>query len=224
MARPTNPFSLRSYAKHRGVSLAAVQGAVKAQRITAKNGEIRDFKKADIEWDNNTTTTKVRKNRSQAKRGLNQVEAMEEAALNAEKPGSNIKTTPAKKKAPKAAPKTSKKTKTQKESPASLTEEGPRDSSPSPSGLIVAKTANETYKAKLAKLDFEKKAGALISLEAARAAFFQVASNARERILSIPDRVSELLAAKTDPHEIREELEKELREALTEISAEAPLI
>lgn len=46
--------SQRAYAKHRGVSLAAVQKAIKAGRIrTAADGKI-DAVQADADWDRNT--------------------------------------------------------------------------------------------------------------------------------------------------------------------------
>lgn len=45
--------SLRAYARHRGVSLSAVQKAIKSERISLINGKI-DIDIADIQWAKNT--------------------------------------------------------------------------------------------------------------------------------------------------------------------------
>jgi pyruvate/2-oxoglutarate dehydrogenase complex dihydrolipoamide acyltransferase (E2) component len=43
-------LSLRAYAKHRGVSLAAVQKAIHSGRITANADGLIDSDRADAEW------------------------------------------------------------------------------------------------------------------------------------------------------------------------------
>ena len=53
----SEPSSLRAYARHRGVSLAAVQHAIKAKRITRRSDGLIDVEEADQEWDRNTAPT-----------------------------------------------------------------------------------------------------------------------------------------------------------------------
>lgn len=45
--------SIRAYARHRGVSLAAVQKAIRSRRIELVDGRI-DVDRADLEWERNT--------------------------------------------------------------------------------------------------------------------------------------------------------------------------
>lgn len=53
-------LTLRAYAKHRGVSLQAVQDALKYDRIKkGKEGKI-DVAKADLDWERNTNPAKAR--------------------------------------------------------------------------------------------------------------------------------------------------------------------
>jgi hypothetical protein len=47
-------LSLRAYAKHRGVSLAAVQKAIRSGRIAANADGLIDSDRADTEWNANT--------------------------------------------------------------------------------------------------------------------------------------------------------------------------
>ena len=58
-------LSLRAYAKHRGVSLAAVQKALQSGRITANADGLIDSERADAEW-----KAKTRPGQRRAKTGL----------------------------------------------------------------------------------------------------------------------------------------------------------
>ena len=62
-------MSISAYAKHRKVSLAAVQDALKRGRIrfTDSKGKWIDPKKADQEWSRNTDFSKVRDNETESK-------------------------------------------------------------------------------------------------------------------------------------------------------------
>lgn len=212
MPRKKDPHSLRSYADYRGVSLQAVQFAIRDGRITATNGKILDFDRADREWNSNSDSRKVRATATQRAAGLNSDDAQ---ALAAARVSGNAPPRPKLDK-PKQKPNAKTKTPDPVEDPVgdgeSISSNGQR--------LTMARTAETTYRAKISKLKFEEMSGNLISVEAARNAFFQVATSAREKILSIPDRVSETVAAVSDPWEIREILENEIREALTDIIPE----
>src|SRR6266852_5587299 len=48
------PMSLRAYARHRGVSLRAVQKAIKSGRIAAREDGRLDADVADVNWARNT--------------------------------------------------------------------------------------------------------------------------------------------------------------------------
>ena len=51
----TEPLSLRAYSKHRGVSLPAVQKAIRSGRITTRPDGKVDPEQADADWERNTT-------------------------------------------------------------------------------------------------------------------------------------------------------------------------
>src|SRR3989304_739104 len=53
-------ISLRAYAKHRGVSLPAVQKAIRAGRITTTPAGKIDSARADADWERNTTPPTMR--------------------------------------------------------------------------------------------------------------------------------------------------------------------
>src|SRR5271169_4008044 len=50
----TEPMSLRAYARHRGVSLRAVQKALASGRIAAREDGRLDAEVADVNWSRNT--------------------------------------------------------------------------------------------------------------------------------------------------------------------------
>ena len=50
-------ISIRTYARHRGISDTAVRKAIKAGRITKEGDGSIDVEKADREWHMNTDTT-----------------------------------------------------------------------------------------------------------------------------------------------------------------------
>ena len=55
----TVPLSLRAYAKHRGVSLTAIQKAIKSGRITTTPDGKIDPAQADADWEQNTAPRAV---------------------------------------------------------------------------------------------------------------------------------------------------------------------
>ncbi|MBV5348520.1 hypothetical protein JZU61_02475, partial [bacterium] len=84
--------------------------------------------------------------------------------------------------------------------------------------LADAKILKEYWLGKIAELNYKKTSGDVIdNREVARQAF-ETARTVRNAILSIPSRISPLLAAKDDAHSIRDILTKELSQALEAIS------
>lgn len=77
----------------------------------------------------------------------------------------------------------------------------------------------EYYLGKLAKLDFEKKKGEVISIEEVKNQVFQAYRTVRDGMLGIPARLSSRLAYETDPHTCRTMMEEEINRQLNSLSA-----
>lgn len=79
-----------------------------------------------------------------------------------------------------------------------------------------ARAANEYYKARLAKLEFEQKSGKLVDGEAAQAAWFKLIKAAQTKIMGIPalckSRVSDL------PLKVVAEIDKICRQTLEDLA------
>ena len=81
-----------------------------------------------------------------------------------------------------------------------------------------SRAVTEAYKAKMARLQYEEKAGKLISAKEVQADGFKAGRMVRDGLLAIPIRVSAMIAAETDPNKIQAVLEEEFRAVLTEMS------
>ena len=81
-----------------------------------------------------------------------------------------------------------------------------------------ARMLSTLYEARLKKLDYEKKLGKLIDADQVKKEQFKLGRMVRDRILNIPNRVSDQLAAITDAHEIHVFLTKEMTEALQDLA------
>jgi len=88
----------------------------------------------------------------------------------------------------------------------------------SENSFIKARTIRENYKAALSKLEYEEKIGKLIEVEKVKNVFFRKARIVRDNLLNIPDRIAMRLINKKDPDEIKQILEKEIRQVLEELS------
>ena len=82
-----------------------------------------------------------------------------------------------------------------------------------------ARTASEVYGAKLKQLEYEERAGTLVSAQVVRDALFRKVRIARDNLFAIPARLSAQLAAETDESAIRLLLMVELRRACEELAA-----
>ena len=79
-----------------------------------------------------------------------------------------------------------------------------------------SRAIKEAYNARLAKLEYEEKSSALVRTDNIKVAWFNVLRVLRDRTLNLPDRMAPLLAAETDPKQVRELLEAELRQILND--------
>jgi len=90
------------------------------------------------------------------------------------------------------------------------------NSAPAISGPSYAQSRaiREAYSARLAKLEYEEKSGALVRADSVKVAWFNVLRVLRDRVLNLPDRMAPLLAAEPDVRKTHELLENELRQIL----------
>lgn len=184
-------MSFRAYAKYRGVSVNAVSKAVKAGRISTDVGpdgkRAIDPAKADREWAENTSGRK------------------DEIILPAPKPAA----------ARAPAPKPAAKPAAPEPEPAGDEESGPEESEqPKKNTYAFSRGIREGFMAKLARLEFEEKAGKLVSADRVKIEAYKIGRTVRDSILNLADQLSHDLAAETDPHKIHIILTNELRKAL----------
>jgi hypothetical protein len=81
-----------------------------------------------------------------------------------------------------------------------------------------ARAVREAYDAAIRRLEYQEKVGQLIRAEQAAAAARAVASSVRDRLLTLPARLADSLAAEDDPTRIEELVDAELRKALQALS------
>ena len=86
-----------------------------------------------------------------------------------------------------------------------------------PGKLADARAFKETYKAKLAKLDFDEREGALVRRDEVDAQAFRAGKAVKDSLLAIPARLAELVAAEDDAAKCRELIESEIRQSLEEL-------
>ena len=79
-----------------------------------------------------------------------------------------------------------------------------------------SRAIKEAYNARLAKLAYEEKSGALVRTDSVKVAWFNTLRVLRDRALNLPDRLAPLVAAETDPKVVRDLLEEELRTILND--------
>lgn len=74
-----------------------------------------------------------------------------------------------------------------------------------------SRAIKEAYNARLAKLAYEEKSGALVRTDSVKVAWFNTLRVVRDRTLNLPDRLAPILVSETDPKTVRDLLEEELR-------------
>jgi hypothetical protein len=192
MGRPSyvKPETLtqRGYARHRGVSHKSVQKAIAAGRITTVAGDRIDPRVADSEWAANTDVTK---------------------------PRNSVSGDPKHRRREDGAPSPARSRASRGDESQAGAESDLRSAD---RGYTAARAMREAYAAKTARLEYERLSGKLIDSDEVRRDGFETGRRVRDSVLSIPDRISPILAGLTDVDEIHRTLSKELREALEGLS------
>nr|CRH06150.1 conserved protein of unknown function [Candidatus Magnetococcus massalia] len=84
----------------------------------------------------------------------------------------------------------------------------------------TSRAIREAYSARLVKLDFEERSEQLVSSDEVKVSAFNLARRIRDRLFTIPHRLSSVLASENDAGAIEERLDQELRKALEELKHE----
>lgn len=84
--------------------------------------------------------------------------------------------------------------------------------------LAKAKLKRETFQAHTAELEYKKAAGELVSAAEVAKQWEGIAANVRRRLLVLPDRLSPLLAAESDPRKVHSMITQELHQCLTTLN------
>ncbi len=186
----SGPMSLRAYARHRGVSLRAVQKALASGRISARSDGRLDAELADTNWARNTAPRPLPSSTPVNKR--------------ANKPAT-----------PAASPQSAHHHAEPRQAARDL-----NDPPKLESGLEYSKAraVRESYLARMAKIDFEERSAKLVSADEVKVAAFNRFRQFRDGVLNIPDRLAAVLAAETDPSRVHAALATEIRKVLLEFA------
>lgn len=186
-------WSLRRYARHRGVSLYAVQTAIASGRVTAvrrnEQGKIVGINavQADAQWAAHTDATEAARTGADPFRGAvvqpegGQPDLVSRAAADAVPPA------------------------------------GPSDTAE----YQASRAKREEYQAELSRLTLLERLGQVGSIEGFQKAVTAAAQLAQDRILQVPSRIATSLAVETDPIKIEAVLTRELKDALDGIAQRA---
>ncbi len=202
MTDTTKLLSQLAYAKHRGCTHGAVRKAILSGRlkkalVTDAAGKVSiDPVIADSEWQSNTSPA--------MQRGA---AAPTPAAKTPAKPAKsgNTRTTPV---SPDAA-------KPIKLDALGVMMTGADEGSGESVSMADARALKEHYLALLAQLDYNVKSGVLIEANAARQAGFAMARTARDKLLTIADRLAPVVAGVTDQFECHRLITEEIRKAIS---------
>jgi hypothetical protein len=85
-------------------------------------------------------------------------------------------------------------------------------------GYQASRAMHENYRARTARLEYERLTGTLVSADEVKVEAFNAARRAREALLAIADRQAPVLAAISDPAEIHRILTAEIRQVLEELA------
>jgi hypothetical protein len=187
-------ISLREYARRVGVSHTAVQKAINTGRLSAclgkdKQGNVKiaDPELADREWAANTDQS------SPTNRITGEPKRRKETATAPYEPRQAAVPPP----------------KGTEDHGGAMPDKGP--------SYAKSRAIREAYMARLAKLEFDQKAGKVINADEARVAVFNIGRRARDMLLAVPDRVAPLVVGQDDAHEIHRLLMDEMRRVCVEL-------
>lgn len=190
-------LSLRAYSRHRGVTLHAVQKAIKTKRINCEiiNGKKKiDQQEADKLWGQNTDQSKISHANIIQKEDPEFLdpEIKNEIELDPELEAEYCQ--------------------------AAAEEEFDEKKFPISKSIRIERW----YKAQSEKMKYEKQRGLLIEVEKIEAQFFKLARITRDAMLNIPNRVSGEVAAEKDPHQVHKILTQAINEALEQLTNKRP--
>ena len=197
-------LGLGVYARHKGVTLRAVQKAIEAGRLShvlndKGQRQLISIEQADKEWAENTNVSKqfVATREQRARGVITAAQVMNEAG--SQEINSDIIPTHS------AGPQTKR---------AAQNEAAGAD------GIQFsrARAVREGFDAKLKKLEYETKSGLLVEKEKIKMAFFVIAKQISENMLNITPRIASNLAACESEFEVTQMLDSEIRKALEALS------
>lgn len=195
-------LSIRAYARHRGVSHAAVQKAIASGRITTLPSGRIDPVRADQEWADSTDRAKPRNSVTGDPRAQRNPDGTRRAAVITED---------------RVGPRAGELPLDHPEQPAPVAR-------PQGGGTTYAQAQamRAAYQARLAKLEYEERSGRLIDRDEYRAHAFRRAREARDALFAIADRLAPLLAATTDEVVVHRMLTDELRRVCMRLAGMEP--
>lgn len=86
-----------------------------------------------------------------------------------------------------------------------------------PSAYQKSKAAREFFNAKIARLNYEERAGTLVDAAQVKAESFKIGRRVRDSMLGLPERVAAELANMTEPREIAVYLKEQIAGALKDL-------
>ena len=185
-------LSLRAYAKHRGVTLRAVQKAIESGRIlTVKDDQGRpkiNPEESDKRW-----------------------AEMTDPAMQREKPAASA-----------ATPAAPTRGDYPDDQDPDYSNDDPDDESgeeaDGPGAVFArARAKKEKFKAELERLNYLKRAGELVEVEKVKSETFNLTRKTRDALLNVPSRIASELAAESDPVQIHNILTEAIVRALEEL-------
>jgi len=88
-----------------------------------------------------------------------------------------------------------------------------------PSAYQKSKAAREFFNAKIARLNYEERAGTLVDAEQVKKESFKVGRRVRDSMLGLPERLAAELANMTEPREIAVYLKEQIAGALKDLDS-----
>ena len=241
-----NWMKLRAYARHRGVTLAAVQKAVETGRVTAVRRNEKgwlvgiDQEQADREWAERTDPSEAAKNGQVLRPGVEiprcvQVPGAAAAVADAAAPegaGNVLRL-----KAPAGAVNEQPVADGGQGTGLPAVDGGAADGIAAPPasqaddvggsvlagkgdehGYHQARAKREQYAAKDAELSYLERVGTLVPAADVRAETFELFRQVRDNMMLVPDRIASRLTSETDPMQVHRMLTESIRGALSELS------
>ena len=186
----------REYARHRGVTLGAVQKAIRDQRIKVNENRKIDSEQADRDWAANTDAARVAVNVLTPGLAAQQSLALPQQSMASAAVDRHVDD--------------EAKGEDQKSDALSGNDR-------SASEYREHRATRERYQALTQQLEYEQLIGKLINVEEAKRIAYTTFRSLRDAVLNVSPRVKDQLAALTDPHEVEQVLDRELAAALGSI-------